>query len=136
VITADSTGERAIPPMSEAHDGTSTHDHDHEHVALVVTRHASPSTESLSLAHSTTGTSALGLAIAWVLLVVTAGIGIVITRYFELVGVSNFGYAAVDQCLLPFTTLPVLAVAVHSPWLSSLLGEPIEQGPLGVHILL
>lgn len=73
-------------------------------------------------------TSPLAVAVAWTVLAVTAGIGIVCTTYFEQeAGLGMFGYAAVDQVLLPFTTIPLLALASAWPVLATALGEP-EMG--------
>jgi len=105
-------------------------DDGNEDTALVPATGPSPSDGDARLDHATTGTSPLGLLVAWLVLAGTAGIGIVITRYFEDVGISNFGYAAVDQVLLPFTTLPVLALACWSPKLALFLGEPTSQSSL------
>jgi hypothetical protein len=70
-------------------------------------------------------TSPAAVAFAWGVLAVTAGIGIVCTTYFEQeAGLGMFGYAAIDQVLLPFTTLPLLALATVSPALATALGEP------------
>lgn len=72
-------------------------------------------------------TPAWALALAWAVLAGTAAIGIVCTTYFEhSLGLSMFGYAAVDQVLLPFTTLPLTAAAVRVAWVADLIGEPAE----------
>lgn len=72
-------------------------------------------------------TPAWAIALAWFVLAGTAAIGIVCTTVFEhWYGLTSFGYAAVDQVLLPFTTLPVTLLAVKLSWLADLLGEPAE----------
>lgn len=66
-----------------------------------------------------------GLGVAFLVLALTASSGIVITVYYErTAGINMFGYAAMDQMLLPVTTLPVVAAACHFPKLARLLGEP------------
>lgn len=72
-------------------------------------------------------TPAWAIALAWFVLAGTAAIGIVCTTVFEhRYRLTSFGYAAVDQVLLPFTTLPVTLLAVKLSWLADLLGEPAE----------
>eukprot|EP01138_Halocafeteria_seosinensis_P014676 gb/GECG01014981.1/.p1 GENE.gb/GECG01014981.1/~~gb/GECG01014981.1/.p1 ORF type:complete len:444 (+),score=24.70 gb/GECG01014981.1/:1-1332(+) len=73
-------------------------------------------------------TSLWAVATAFAILAFTAGIGIVITDYFEKRrGLNMFGYAAVDQVLLPFTTLPVLWLCNRYSTLRRVVGEPAGE---------
>jgi hypothetical protein len=73
--------------------------------------------------------------VAFGVLAVTTGIGITLTNWMqERAGLSSFGYTAVDQVLLPFTTLPLVALLERVLWLRRLVGEPrwsveAEQSP-------
>lgn len=52
-------------------------------------------------------------------------------RYFEeYAGLSSFGYAAVDQVMLPFTLMPVVYLANRYPTVALWLGD--QPGP-GTH---
>lgn len=65
------------------------------------------------------------VAAAFAILALTAGIGIVVTTYFEQrAGLNMFGYAAVDQVLLPFTSLPVAWLLYQFPAALAGIGEP------------
>lgn len=67
----------------------------------------------------------LGVLAAFGVLALTAGIGIVITTYFEKrAGLNMFGYAAIDQVLLPVTSLPIAWLLYQWPAALHLLGEP------------
>jgi len=67
----------------------------------------------------------LGLLLAFSVLALTAGIGIVITTYFEKrAGLNMFGYAAIDQILLPVTSLPIAWLLYQWPSALRVLGEP------------
>jgi hypothetical protein len=69
--------------------------------------------------------------VAFVVLALTAGTGIVFTRYFEeRMGFNMFGYTAADQILLPASTVPLALVASAWPSLANAIGEP--DGSLGV----
>ena len=69
--------------------------------------------------------SPLALSVAWLILALTAGVGIVCTVVMERqMGIGAFGYAAMDQVLLPFTTLPLTIAAVRWPSVADWIGEP------------
>ena len=69
--------------------------------------------------------SKLMIVVSFAILALTAAIGIVITMYFEhTAGLNSFGYAGIDQIMLPITTLPVIAAACHWHSFAVLLGEP------------
>jgi len=62
---------------------------------------------------------------AFALVAATTASGIVIATWLEARdGVRSFGYLALDQCLLPLTTLPLVALLGASPALRRLVGEP------------
>jgi hypothetical protein len=68
---------------------------------------------------------ALGVAAAYVVLAITTGIGVTMATYFEqTAGLTSFGYTAIDQVLLPFTTVPLAAVLDASVRLRAMVGEP------------
>jgi hypothetical protein len=69
--------------------------------------------------------SPIALGAAWLVLALTAGVGIVCTVVMERqMGIGAFGYAAIDQVLLPVTTLPLTMAAVRWTPLASWIGEP------------
>lgn len=75
--------------------------------------------------HAVSCAHTLTVAAAFAVLALTAGIGIVVTTYFESkAGLNMFGYAAIDQILLPVTSLPVAWALYQSPTLLRALGEP------------
>lgn len=84
----------------------------------------------------------LATGIAFVLLALTTGIGIVVATYFEQSSahLSSFGYTAVDQVLLPLTTLPLAAFLDSFACSRRLVGEPRwspdkERPPTFLHTL-
>ena len=65
------------------------------------------------------------VAAAFAILALTAGIGIVVTTYFEhRAGLNMFGYAAVDQVLLPITSVPLAWALYQCPAALRAIGEP------------
>jgi hypothetical protein len=69
---------------------------------------------------------ALPVAGAYLVLAITTGIGVTMATYFQRsAGLNSFGYTAVDQVLLPFTTLPLAAALDASVRLRGLVGEPV-----------
>ncbi|RYG56799.1 hypothetical protein EON66_01990 [archaeon] len=66
----------------------------------------------------------VSILVAFCVLFITTAIGIVVATYYDVHGgLSSFGYTAIDQCLLPFTTLPLTLMLVSIPRLRSWLGE-------------
>jgi hypothetical protein len=65
------------------------------------------------------------VGVAFLALALCTGVGVTITNVFQVqAGLNAFGYAAIDQVLLPVTTLPLAAVLDASPTLREALGEP------------
>jgi len=65
------------------------------------------------------------VGVAFFVLALTAGIGIVCTTYLEeQCDITMFGYAAADQIMLPVTSLPLVWLAAAWPGLAKVLGEP------------
>lgn len=80
---------------------------------------------SSSSAASGTVAHLLGVAVAFFILALTTATGIVLATYFEQVWqVNSFGYTAIDQVLLPLTTLPLAALIDMSSRLRAMIGEP------------
>ena len=89
-------------------------------------------TEALVSTDEAAPTHLAAVAVAFLTLALTAGIGIVCTTYFEQrAELQMFGYAAVDQVLLPFTTLPFVALATRWHGLARFLGEPFPKADSG-----
>ena len=98
----------------------------------------SPTTLPLAASHSPPPGSApgsrsmpsfLSVGVAWVVLVATTALGIVITTYFEkTIGMNMFGYAAADQILLPVTTIPALLLVNAIPAVRAIF-EPEDSPP-------
>lgn len=62
---------------------------------------------------------------AFAILAITTATGITLTTWMQArAGLSAFGYTAVDQVLLPFTTLPLVALLERVLCMRRLVGEP------------
>ena len=74
------------------------------------------------------GGHSVGVAVAFCVLAVTTGVGVVFAAYAEThAGLTSFGYTAVDQMLLPFTTLPLVALLGAFAATRSMIGEPDDD---------
>lgn len=157
LITADG-GSADIHAAGRSDDGTASH---HpvpipSHLESRLPWPTTPTPRGFRLGDGS-ASSLFGVAVAFATLAVTAGMGIVITkygwlwlpccctcqlvsdalchcnrdRYFEeYAGLSSFGYAAVDQVMLPFTLMPVVYLANRYPTVALWLGD--QPGP-GTH---
>jgi hypothetical protein len=72
-----------------------------------------------------TAASVTSMLVAWLALVFSTSLGLVMITYFERhAGLNMFGYAAQDQILLPVTTIPVLWLINAIPALRAVLDGP------------
>lgn len=66
-----------------------------------------------------------GVLIAFVVLALTTAVGISLTTFMQAkAGLTSAGYTAVDQVLLPFTTLPMVAAINRFAFCRRVIGEP------------
>ena len=117
----------ASPPhqQQQASLDSSSVDYD-EHVHDGEEGGASPSHPSAASASSSFSCGrAPCVALAFAVLAGTTGVGVVFATFSELyANLTPFGYTAVDQLLLPLTTLPLAAFLGAFYWTRNLIGEP------------